>query len=265
MIPLLKEASEGTDLYYATLYFPKSVREVLCAIEVTRRAITNIPQKINDDEVARLKLSWWWDEVARFKAGKSRHPLLELIKAERANPRELGEKLHHLIENVMGQMHTSSFTKKTNSLERIKSLNEAVFEHIIKACGQETDDDCVLVLELACLNELANQILSSAPHIEPAQSGMPSNAVTSDGAQSSKEVCVVHPSDRIGIICQNLSSALSKCPRNLQRRQRFFSTLAHINELVLKLTLKRKPYEAKRIELLPVKKLWVSWRTKSFL
>ncbi len=48
MTSLLKEATEGTDLYYATLYFPKNVREVLCAIEIARREITSIPQKIND-------------------------------------------------------------------------------------------------------------------------------------------------------------------------------------------------------------------------
>lgn len=265
MISLLKEAIEGTDLYYATLYFPKNVREVLCAIEIARREITSIPQKINDDGVAHLKLSWWWDEVARFELGKPRHPLLEIIKDHRVNPLELSEKLHSLIENIMREMRTSSLTKKDDMLHKIQSLNEPIFDHLIKICGHETDDDYGLMLELACLNELANQILSLKLKTKTTLLGVSRNAELSNDGLSSTGTCADFSSALISAACQDLSATLSRCPKGLQRRQRFFSTLARINELVLKLTLKTKPYEQKRIELLPVKKLWVSWRINFFL
>ena len=236
---MLDDAIAGTDLYYASLYYPTHIRESLCALEVARRAITAIQQKKIDHSVANIKLSWWWDEVDRYRSNKPRHPALRQLKKYDASPEVIGVELHALVEKVQTQIGQQPSTNQHVRLEDIQSINEPIFRYIAQlSAGEAGDHD--LVLKIAYLNEMANQLLSS---LSESQSMVPLiNTLTS--------------------MLLDLSYTLSICSRTLRRRQTFFFTLALINNRVLEITKKNIIRNRNRAELLPITKLWISWRTR---
>ena len=236
---MLDDAIAGTDLYYASLYYPTHIRESLCALEVARRAITAIQQKKIDHSVANIKLSWWWDEVDRYRSNKPRHPALRQLRKYDALPEVIGVELHALVEKVQTQIGQQPSTNQHVRLEDIQSINEPIFRYIAQlSAGEEGDHD--LVLKIAYLNEMANQLLSSLS--EPQSMAPPTNTLTS--------------------VRLDLSSTLSICSRTLRRGQTFFFTLALINSRVLEITTKNFIRNRNRLELLPITKLWISWRTR---
>ena len=238
---MLDDAIAGTDLYYASLYYPTHIRESLCALEVARRAITGIHQKKIDHSVANIKLSWWWDEVDRYRSNKPRHPALRQLKKHGTSPEAIGVELHALVEKVQTQIGQQPSIKQHMRLEDIQSINEPIFRYIAQLSADKQGDHD-LVLKIAYLNEMANQLLSSLS--EPQSMAPPTNTLTS--------------------VLLDLSSTLSICSRTLRRRQTFFFTLALINSRVLEITTKNFIRSRNRAELLPITKLWISWRT-SFL
>lgn len=236
---MLDDAIAGTDLYYASLYYPTHIRESLCALEVTRRAITGIHQKKIDPSVANIKLSWWWDEVDRYRSNKPRHPALRQLKKHDASAEAIGAELHALVEKVRTKIGQQSSIKQHVRLEDVQSINEPIFRHIAQLSADKQGDHD-LVLKIAYLNEMANQLLSSLS--EPQSMAPPINTLTS--------------------VLLDLSSTLSICSRTLRRRQTFFFTLALINNRVLEITTKNIIRNRNRAELLPITKLWISWRTR---
>ena len=241
MIGLLDDAIAGTDLYYASLYYPSHIRESLCALEIARRAITSISQKQIDYSVANIKLSWWWDEVDRYRSNKPRHPALRQLSEHSTSSEVIGSELHALVEKVQTQIGQQSISERHLRLEDIRRMNESIFRHIL-ALGSDKQDGHDLVLKVAYLNEMANQLLSSS--LEPQSKPILTNAVTS--------------------VLLDLSSTLAACPRILRKSQKFIFTLALINRRVLKMTTKDLIYTKNRAELLPITKLWISWRTNIF-
>jgi hypothetical protein len=235
---LLDDTIAGTDLYYASLYYPRHIRESLCALEVTRRAIASILQRKIDPGVANIKLSWWWDEVERYRSNKPRHPALRQLKEYGPSSETIGVGLHTLVENVQTQISQQATINRQTRLEDIQFINESIFRYMaeLSADRQGSYD---LVLKIAYLNEMANQLLSSLS--EPQSTRLLANAVTS--------------------ALLDLSSTLSICSRALRRRQTFFFTLALINRRVLEITNENLVHNRNRTELLPITKLWISWRT----
>ena len=238
---MLDDAIAGTDLYYASLYYPTHIRESLCALEVTRRAITGIPQKKMDYSVANIKLSWWWDEVDRYQSNKPRHPALQQLRKHGASLEAIGVELHALVEKVQTQISQQSTIKRHVQLDDIRFMNESIFRYIAQLCADKQGDHD-LVLKIAYLNEMANLLLSS-----------PTESRTRTSATNPMTSTLL-----------DLSSMLSICPAALRRRQKFIFTLALISRRVLELTIKNHAHNRNRLELLPITKLWISWRTNFF-
>ena len=264
---MLEDAIAGTDLYYAALYFPKNIRPILSALEIIRREVTSIPFEISDPSVSNLKLSWWWDEVARLKAKASRHPATALLAEHDPSPGAVSKKLHDLIENAQTLVHQAPAIGVDALLENIRIINEPVFHHLLKTCDKEVGDNSELVLRFAYTSELVNHLLSprfkshasltkprstSAVLDSASQLNIPTNA-ESQSNDLRKNLMIS--------VLEELASTLSACPNTLHRKQRFFSTLARINQSVLKRTIANKAPRSNRVELLPITKLWISWRT----
>lgn len=65
----------GSTLYYAIRLAPSSLRDALASVAAWRHEVQSILTDVSDPGVARLKLDWWRDELARTVDGTPRHPL----------------------------------------------------------------------------------------------------------------------------------------------------------------------------------------------
>lgn len=69
----------GSDLYYSQRYAPTAQRPRLALIEALRGEIARVPTSCSTPEIAVAKLAWWREEIARLAAGTPRHVLTRAL------------------------------------------------------------------------------------------------------------------------------------------------------------------------------------------
>jgi phytoene synthase len=74
-----KVLREGCNLYYSLRFLPSKQRNALIALEAFYAEINEIRYKCKDEQVARLKLQWWQNEIAQTFAGTAHHPVCQAL------------------------------------------------------------------------------------------------------------------------------------------------------------------------------------------
>lgn len=69
----------GSDVYYAQRYAPVAARETLALVEALRGEIARVPASCSTPELALTKLGWWREELARLAGGSPRHVLTRAL------------------------------------------------------------------------------------------------------------------------------------------------------------------------------------------
>jgi len=70
-----KAAASGSSFYYSFLFLPPERRRAITALYAYCREVDDVVDECTDPGVARSKLTWWRDEVARIYDGKPQHPV----------------------------------------------------------------------------------------------------------------------------------------------------------------------------------------------
>lgn len=70
-----KAASSGSSFYYAFRFLPDAQRRAITTLYAFCREVDDVVDECSDAGVARLKLQWWRDEIARVFAGTPQHPV----------------------------------------------------------------------------------------------------------------------------------------------------------------------------------------------
>jgi len=70
----------GSSAYYSVRFAPPALRDTLAALFGWRHEVRAVLDDVSDPGVARLKLDWWRDELARTAEGVPRHPLSRLLR-----------------------------------------------------------------------------------------------------------------------------------------------------------------------------------------
>ena len=60
-----KAAASGSSFYYSFLFLPQERRRAITALYAYCREVDDVVDECTDPGVARTKLAWWRDEVAR--------------------------------------------------------------------------------------------------------------------------------------------------------------------------------------------------------
>ena len=74
-----KAAASGSSLHYSLLFLPPERRDAAIALHAYCREIDDVVDECSDPGVARTKLTWWHDEIARLYAGQARHPVAQAL------------------------------------------------------------------------------------------------------------------------------------------------------------------------------------------
>jgi phytoene synthase len=74
-----KAAASGSSFYYSFLFLPPERRRAITALYAYCREVDDVVDECTDPGVARTKLAWWRDEVARLYAGKPQHPVARAL------------------------------------------------------------------------------------------------------------------------------------------------------------------------------------------
>lgn len=82
--------------YFACLYAPEEVRDVMLALYAIDAEIRESAQSVNHD-VAHTRLQWWRAEVDRLINANAQHPAMKILSEQTFVPRSTFARLHELL------------------------------------------------------------------------------------------------------------------------------------------------------------------------
>lgn len=91
-----RAAPPGSMRYFSLLYAPDHRREQVCALYVIDAEIRESAQSVNHD-VAHTRLQWWRGEIDRLINGNPQHPATRLLHEAHAVESASYSKLHELL------------------------------------------------------------------------------------------------------------------------------------------------------------------------
>jgi 15-cis-phytoene synthase len=74
-----KAAKSGSSFYYTFLFLPPERRAAITAFYAFCREVDDVVDEVSDAGVARTKLAWWRQEVAKTYAGSPEHPVMRAL------------------------------------------------------------------------------------------------------------------------------------------------------------------------------------------
>ena len=75
-----KAARSGSSFYYSFLFLPPPRRRAITALYAFCREVDDVVDEVADPAVARTKLAWWRQEIARAFDGTPQHPVALALK-----------------------------------------------------------------------------------------------------------------------------------------------------------------------------------------
>lgn len=80
-----RTAKSGSSFYYSFLFLPEQKRRAIMALYAFCREVDDVVDEINEDQVARVKLNWWREEIQRLFHGNPQHPVTLALKPQLNN------------------------------------------------------------------------------------------------------------------------------------------------------------------------------------
>ncbi len=74
-----KAAQSGSSFYYSFLFLPPPRRRAITALYAFCREVDDVVDEVPDPGVARTKLAWWRQEIARAFVGTPQHPVAQAL------------------------------------------------------------------------------------------------------------------------------------------------------------------------------------------
>jgi phytoene synthase len=75
-----KAVASGSSFYYSFMFLPPERRRAITAVYAYCREVDDVVDECTDTQIARTKLAWWRDELARLYAGSPQHPVTRALQ-----------------------------------------------------------------------------------------------------------------------------------------------------------------------------------------
>ena len=74
-----KAAASGSSFYYSFLFLPPERRRAITALYAFCREVDDVVDETADDNLARIKLAWWRNEIGQMFLGNPQHPVTRAL------------------------------------------------------------------------------------------------------------------------------------------------------------------------------------------
>ena len=264
-----KAAQSGSSFYYAFLFLPPERRRAITALYAFCREVDDAVDEPSEASVARVRLAWWRDEVARLYAGRPEHPvtraLQPFIERFELSAERLGEIMDgmemdltqsryldyaglqqycHRVAGVVGLLAASIFGRtEAATLEYAEKLGLAFqLTNIIRDVGEDARNHRIYL-----------------PMDELKRFGVPASDILGARYSEAFTALMRFQAER-ALDCYDQAMAL--LPAADRKAQRPGLVMAAIYRQLL-LEIQRDGFQVlhQRTSLTPLRKLWLAWST----
>jgi len=253
----------GSSAYYSLRFAPRDLRDDLAVLTAWRHQVRMIPDQVSDPGVARLKLQWWRDELARAFTGAPHHPLsraLQPIAARHGLPQARFSGIADQVEAEILRRRPADEADLDAACER----DLGAFFELIARCRGRTETDvlraarrlggfCARVYLIRDSGILARRGRAVFPTEQLSIHGLSSATLARREHRERLPELLASAADRAGtkLATPDRHRGLPVC---IRVRVRILESL--LNEIA------DAGYEVadRRIGLTPLHKLWLAWR-----
>jgi phytoene synthase len=254
----------GSDTHYALLYVPDALRGPLALVEAFRGQLVSAPLLASDPVVTMAKLTWWGEELGRLAAGGPRHALTQALAPLVAADATLLPALDALVAGIAGGLHGAGHADDAERHAAFDAAHGALWEYVARRCGAA---DTNAARHLGVRLEIAYALRDLRRQVEAGSVPVPRDILTSAGVVSftgGADAPLARAVAADLAACRGaITNALAALPRAERRRLLPLVTLARIT-LALLAEIERDGCQVwdRRLELPPLRKLWLAWRTR---
>ena len=267
-----KAAASGSSFYYSFLFLPPARRRAITALYAFCREVDDVVDETADENLARIKLAWWRNEIAQMYAGNPQHPVTRAL----APCVEIFSLTQTRLEEILDGMETDLLQTRYldfKALERYCYLVAGV----VGLCasdifGRSDDSTLVYARNLGLAFQLTNIIRDVGEDARRGRVYLPVNELQQFGVPVA-DILHARYSDNFSRLMTfqheraqaYYSTAFAALPAADRRAQRPGLIMAAIYRALLE-EIRRDGFQVlhQRTSLTPIRKLWLAWKTWTF-
>ena len=264
-----KAAQSGSSFYYSFLFLPPERRRAITALYAYCREVDDVVDECKEPTVARAKLAWWSQEVARIYRGEAQHPvaraLSEVVEPYGIREQQLLEILAGMAMDLEHQRYPD-FDQLKHYCHHVAGvvgiLSAGIFGYRNPATLEYADD-------LGLAFQLTNIIRDVGEDARRDRIYLPLDELARFGVTEADVLQRRQTENFRRLICFQIDRALdcyerafSRLPREDRRAQRPGFIMAAIYRALLEeIKADECRVLTRRTALTPVRKLWIAWKT----
>lgn len=267
-----KAAASGSSFYYSFLFLPPARRRAITALYAFCREVDDVVDETADENLARIKLAWWRNEIAQMYAGNPQHPVTRALTPCVETFSLTQTRLEEILDGMeMDLLQTRYLDFK--ALERYCYLVASV----VGLCaadifGRSDDSTLVYARNLGLAFQLTNIIRDVGEDARRGRVYLPVNELQQFGVPVA-DILHARYSDNFSRLMMfqhdraqtYYSTAFAALPAADRRAQRPGLIMAAIYRALLE-EIRRDGFQVlhQRTSLTPIRKLWLAWKTWTF-
>ncbi len=264
-----KAAASGSSFYYSFMFLPPERRRAITALYAYCREVDDVVDECTDPGVARTKLAWWRDEIARLYAGKPQHPVTKAL-ADVVAPFDITEdQLVMVIEGMAMDLEYNrypDFATLQTYCHRVAGVVGLMSARIFGYTDPRTLDyaaDLGLAFQLTNIirdvGEDARRNRVYIPLDELANAGIDASQIVHGGDSDAFRQLMMAQVDRA---IATYDQAFTKLPAQDRKPQLPGIIMSAIYRTLLEeIRADGCRVLTHRTSLTPVRKLWIAWKT----
>lgn len=269
-----RAAPPGSMRYFALLYTPPESHDALTALFVIDAEIRESAQSANHD-VAHTRLQWWRTEIDRLVNGTPQHPATKVVNSDNAAHRKEFAKLHELVVAADMDLARMTYANASELKAYASRSGGAIAELIAIVLGTKALDAKADAAARALANRLglAIRLTEIVRDVRADAYGgrlyLPLDTLDSHGAKLEDFVAKEYGAAAKAalratseIATQEFAAVMTDISGSGRAYLRPLVVLGALHRQLLRRIAKQDFNVAnERIELGPIEKPWVAWRT----
>ncbi|MGH8715948.1 MAG: presqualene diphosphate synthase HpnD [Burkholderiales bacterium] len=262
-------APSGSSFYYSILFLPADKRRALTALFAFYREIEESAKECSDPALGQIKLNWWRQELATAFGGRAQHPVTQALlpaATQFALPQELLLQLIDGMESDLLKNRHADFRSLQDYCSRTSGLAEQLASRIL---GLNDPNALQHAQELGLAFGLTYVILNVRDDAQRNRILLPQDELERFGVTAADILNLRETENFKKLIkfaidkaenCYN--RATSGFPAAERKAQRARLALAAIYRSLLR-DIREDGCRIlrRRVDLTPVRKLWLAWIT----
>jgi 15-cis-phytoene synthase len=274
-----KAAPDGSSTYYALRRAPAARQPLLTALFALRRELEETAKETSDPTIGRTKHAWWQKELASLFGGEPSHPVTKALKAHSAGAQHSGDSLldeqgrvslDALLDGFGMDLDQARYLDWPGLRRYLDQAGGAFAVVVARVTARDAAHAAQWAAPLGSALMLAERMQELGDDARHGRIYIPIDELQRFNVTAADLINRKYSDDFTALMRfqvertrRALTDALAAIPADERAGQRLLRTLAALSLASLE-EIERENFQVlhQRIALTPIRKLWISWRTR---